>query len=87
MARIHRRTTQKNLNDQENHNVVVTHLEPDIMEFEVKWALGRVIINKASEGDGIPAELSQILKDNVMLLKCSTQYVSKFRKTQQWPQD
>ena len=87
MARIHRRTTQKNLNDQENHNVVVTHLEPDIMECEVKWALGRVIINKASEGDGIPAELSQILKDNVMLLKCSTQYVSKFRKTQQWPQD
>ena len=66
MARIHRRTTQKNLNDQENHNVVVTHLEPDIMECEVKWALGRVIINKASGGDGISADLSQILKDDAV---------------------
>ena len=78
MARIHRRTTQKNLNDQENHNVVVTHLEPDIMECEVKWALGRVIINKASGGDGIPVELFQILKDDAV--KCYIQYASKFRK-------
>ena len=55
---------------------MVTHLEPDIMECKVKWALGRITIHKASRGDGIPAELSQILKDNVMLLKCYTQYVS-----------
>ena len=55
---------------------MVTHLDPDIMECEVKWALGRITINKASRGDGIPAELSQILKDNVMLLKCYIQYVS-----------
>ena len=63
MARIHRRTVQKDLNDLYNHDGVITHLEPDILECEVKWALGRITMNKASEGDGIPAELFKILKD------------------------
>ena len=59
MARLHR-TIQKNLNDPDNHDGVITHLEPDILEYEVKWALGSITINKASGGDGIPAELIQI---------------------------
>ena len=64
MARIHRRTVQKKaLNDPVNHNDVVTHLESDILECEVKWALGSITINKASGGDGIPDDLLQILKD------------------------
>ena len=50
--------------DQKNHSGVVTHLEPDILECEVKWALGSIMTNKASEGDGIPVELFQILKDD-----------------------
>ena len=50
--------------DRENHSGVVTHLEPDILECEVKWALGSIMTNKASEGDGIPVELFQILKDD-----------------------
>ena len=54
MARIHRRTVRKGLNDPDNHNGVVTHLEPDILEWEVKWALGSISMNKASGGDGIP---------------------------------
>ena len=64
MARIHRRTIKNNLNDPENHNGVITHLEPDILECEVKQVLGRISTNKASGGDGIPAELLQILKDD-----------------------
>ena len=56
MTRIHRRTIQKILNDPDNHNGVVTHLEPDMLESEVKWALGSNTTNKASGGDGIPAE-------------------------------
>ena len=55
-----------------------THLEPDILESEVKWALGSITMNKANGGDGIPAKLFQIL--NMMLLKCCTQYASKFGK-------
>ena len=62
MARIHRRTVQKNLHDQDNHNGVITHLEPDILECEVKWALENITTNKASEGDEILVELFQILK-------------------------
>ena len=58
-----RQTIQKDLHDPDNHNGVITHLEPDILECEVKWALGSIIMNKASGGDGIPAELLQILKD------------------------
>ena len=74
VARIHRRTVQK----KDNHDDVITHLEPDILECEVKWALGSITTNKASGGDGIPVELFQILKDDAV--KCWTQYVSKFGK-------
>ena len=69
---------KKDLHDPHNHDSVITHLEPDILEFEVKWVLGSITTNKASGGDGIPAELFQILK--TMLLKCCTQYDSKFGK-------
>ena len=57
---------KKDLNDPDNHLGVVTHLEPDILECEVKWALGSIITSKASEGDGIPVELFQILKDDAV---------------------
>ena len=57
VARIHRRTIQKNLNVPDNHDGVISHLEPDILECEVKWALGSITTNKASGGDGIPVEL------------------------------
>ena len=66
MARIHRRTVQKRSSDPDNHDGVITHLEPDILECEVKWALGSITLNKASGGDGIPVELFQILKDDVV---------------------
>ena len=64
MARIYRRTVQKGLNDPDNHDGVITHLELDILEYEIKWALGGITINKASEGDGIPAKLFKIVKDD-----------------------
>ena len=69
MARIHRRTIQKkkkNVHDPDNHDGVITQLEPDILEYKVKWALGSITTNKASGGDGIPVELLQILKDDAM---------------------
>ena len=66
MARIHRRTVQKDLHDQDNHDGVITHLEPDILECEVKCALGSITVKKASGDDRIPAELFQILKDDVV---------------------
>ena len=66
MARIHRRTVQKYLQEQDNHDGVITHLEPDILECEVKWALESITTNKASGGDGIPVELFQILKDDAV---------------------
>ena len=67
MARIHRRTIQKkDLHDPDNHDGVITHLEPEILECEVKWALGSMTMNKASGGDGIPVELFQILKDDAV---------------------
>ena len=69
---------KKDLHDSDNHDDVITHLDPDILECEVKRALGSITMNKASGGDGIPAELFQILK--MMLIKCCTQYASKFRK-------
>ena len=69
---------KKDLHDPDNHNGVITHLEPDILECEVKWALGSITVNKASGGDGIPVELFQILK--MMLWKCCTQYDSKCGK-------
>ena len=66
MARIHGITVQKDLQDPDNHDGVITHLEPDILECEVKWALGSITTNKVSGGDGIPVELFQILKDDAM---------------------
>ena len=83
MARIHRRTVQNH--DQDNHDGVITHLEPDILECEVKWALGSITTNKASGGDGITAELFQILKDDAVKVLYSTW--QQIWKTQQWPQD
>ena len=64
MARIHRRIVQKRYHNPDNHDGVITHLEADILECTVKWALGNITTNKASEGDGIPVELFQILKDD-----------------------
>ena len=72
-------TRRKVLPDPDNHNGVVTHLEPDILECDVKWALGTSTMNKVRGGDGIPAELFQILKDDAVL-KCCTRYASKFGK-------
>ena len=69
---------KKDLHDPDNHSGVIAHLEPDILESEVKWALGSITTNKASRANGIPAELFQVLK--MMLLKCCTQYASKFGK-------
>ena len=66
MERIHRRTIQKDLYDPDNHDGVITHLGPHILECEVKWALGSIMMNKASGGDGIPVELFQILKDDAV---------------------
>ena len=66
MARIHRRTVQKDLHDPDNHYGVITHLEPDILECEIKWALGSITMNKPSGGDGIPVELFQILNDDAV---------------------
>ena len=76
---------KKDLHHPNNHNSVITHLEPDILEFEVMWALGSITTNKASGGDGIPLELFQILKgDAVKVLHSICQQIWK---TQQWPQD
>ena len=66
MARVHRRTVQKDLHDTDNRNGVMSHLEPHILEGKVKWALGNITMNKDSVGDGIPAELFQILKDDAV---------------------
>ena len=76
---------QKNLNGTDNHDDVITHLEPDILECEVKWALGSIITNKASEGDRISAELFNILKDDAVKVLHSV--CQQIWKTQQWPQD
>ena len=68
----------KDLNDPDNHGSVITHLEPDILQCEVKWALGSITMNKASGGDGIPAELFQVLKDNaVKVLHSICQQIGK----------
>ena len=74
---------RKDLHDPYNHNGVITHLEPDILECEVKWALGRITMNKASGGDRIPVELFQILKDDAV--KVLHSICQKIWKTQQWP--
>ena len=76
---------RKDLHDLDNHNGVITHLEPDILECEVKWALGSITTNKASGGDGIPVELFQVLKDNAV--KVLHSICKQIWKIQQWPQD
>ena len=76
---------KKDLHDPDNHDGVNTHLEPDIWECEVKWALGSITMNKTSRGDGIPVELFQILKDDAV--KVLHSICQQIRKTQQWPQD
>ena len=75
----------KDLHDQDNHDGVITYLEPDILECEVKWALESITMNKASGGDGIPVELFQILKDDAV--KALHSICQQIWKTQQWPQD
>ena len=69
MTRIHRRTVQKDLHGLDNHDGVITHMEPDILECEVKWALESITTNKTSGGDGIPIELFQILEDDAVKVR------------------
>ena len=76
---------KKDLHNPDNHNGVITHLEPDILEHKVKWVLGSITMNKASRGDGIPVELFQILKDNAV--KVLHSICHQIWKTQQWPQE
>ena len=85
MARIHRRTLPKNIHVRDNYSGVIPHLEPDILEYEVKWALGNITMNKAGGGDGIPVELFQILKDDAVKVQHSIR--QQIWKTQQCPQD
>ena len=77
--------TKKDLNDSDNHDGIIAHLEPDILECEVKWALVIITVDKASGGDGIPPELFQILKDDAV--KVLHSICQQMWKTQQWPQD
>ena len=76
---------KKNFHDPDDHDAVITHLKPDILECEVKWALESITMNKASGGDGIPIELFQILKDDAVIVLHSI--FQQFWKAQQWPQD
>ena len=76
---------KKDLHNPDNHDGLITHLEPDILECEVKWALGSFTTNKASGGDGIPVELFQILNDDAV--KVLNSVCQQIWKTQQWPQD
>ena len=76
---------KEDFHDPDNHDGVITHLEPDILECEVKWALGSITTNKASGGDGIPGELFQILNDDAV--KVLHSICQQIWKTQQWPQD
>ena len=76
---------KKDLHNPDNHNGVIIHLEPNIIECEVKWALGSIPMNKANGGDGIPVKLFQILKDDTVKVLHST--CQQIWKTQQWPQD
>ena len=86
MARPHRRTIyKKDLHEQDNHDGVITQLEPDILEWDVKWTLGSITMNKASGGDSIPVELFQILKEGTVKILLSI--CQQIWKTQQWPQD
>ena len=83
MARIHRRTIQRDLHDSDNCDGVITHLEPDILECKVKWALGSITMNKAGGGDGNPVELFQIQKDDAV--KVLHSICQQIWKTQLWP--
>ena len=85
MARIHRRTVKKDLHDLDNHDGVITHPEPDILECEVKWALQSITTNKASGGDGITVELLHILKDDAV--KGLHSICQQIWKTRKRPQD
>ena len=76
---------KKDLHDPDNHDGVITHLETDILEYDIKWALGSITMNKASGGDGIPVELFQIFKDDAVKVLLSI--CQQIWKTQQWPQD
>ena len=76
---------EKDLNDPDNHNDMIPHLQPDILEWEVKWAIGRITVIKPGRGDGISAEKFQILKDDAVRVLCSVG--QQIWKTQQWPQD
>ena len=82
---MHRKLYKKDLHDPDNHDGVITHLEPDILECEFKWALGSITMNKVSGGDGFPIELFQILKDDAV--KVLHSICQPIWKTQQWPQD
>ena len=85
MARLHRRIIQKDLHDPDNHDDVITHLEPDILECEVRWALESITTNKASGGDGSPVQLFPILKDDAV--KVLHSICQQIWKTQHWPHD
>ena len=85
MAKYTEEIYKKDLNDPDNHDGVVTYLEPGILECKVKRALGSITTNKASRGDGIPAELFQILEDDAV--KVLHSICQQIWKTQQWPQD
>ena len=85
MAGIHEELHRKGLNDQYNHDGVVTHLEPDILECDVKWALGSITTKKSTAGDGIPTEVFQVLNDDAV--KVLHSICPQIWKTQQWPQD
>ena len=76
---------KKDLHDSDNHDGVISHLEPDILECKVQWTLGNITTNKAGRGDGIPVELFQILKDDAV--KVLQSICQQIWKTQQWPQD
>ena len=85
MARIHRSTIKKKDHDPDNHDGVITHLEPDILECKVKWTLGIITTNKDSGGDRFPVKLLQSLKDDIV--KVLHSICQQIWKTQQWPQD
>ena len=85
MERKHGRTYRKDLNELDNHDDIVSHPEPDILEWEVKWTLGSIAVNKASGCDGIPVELFKTLKDDA--IKMLHLICQQIWKTQQWPQD
>ena len=83
MPQIHQEPYKKDLHDPDDQDGVIIHLEPDILECEVMWALGNITMNKASRSDGIPVELFQILKDDAVKVLHSV--CQQFWKTQQWP--